>query len=261
MNRLATTMEGSMRKTIGINLALALGAATAASSANASDVLKKIDAEVDPVAPASASYETTNDGVTTQKWGANVDFNMGGIISTGPELWVGNFTMKGPDASSNATYRRQDLYPGESQRLDAIRLRWNFTAWELPMSMRGWYMKAGYSYTRINSKANKILQQDGQGDAMPANLPGAPADNTELVTDIRHGVMAGFGNRWLFSSDQRWSVTLGASVTSNFKRELYADGKDSNGLKDYNEVINSLPDTRMSTRPTPEVNMSMGCAF
>src|SRR4051812_27437833 len=98
-----------MRTSLGIALSLTMGAMMA-GEANAADIIKRIVAEVDPVAPASAGYEQTKDGVNTQKWGGNVDFNIGGWISTGPEIWVGNFTVKGGDGTS--PYRRQDFYPG-----------------------------------------------------------------------------------------------------------------------------------------------------
>ena len=52
-------------------------------------VNRRIIAELDPVAPASASYEQQKNGVTTNKFGAAVDFNIGGVLSTGPEFCSG----------------------------------------------------------------------------------------------------------------------------------------------------------------------------
>jgi hypothetical protein len=128
--------------------------------------------------------------------------------------------------------------------------------------MRGWYLKGGYSYTRIDCRENMLLQSAGEGAAVPANSPSASAaDNTSQITDVRHGVVAGFGNRWLLM-DQRLSVSLGASFTANFKRTLSDDGNDPNALAVYNDIINkNLPDTRMATRPTPEANLGLGYAW
>ena len=223
---------------------------------------RKIIAEIDPVAPASATWEESIYETPTSKWGGNVDFNIGGILSTGPEFWVGTFVMKGDDETVSE-YRREDLYPGERHKIDATRLRWNFSFWEHPSSMRGWFLKTGYTYFRINSRANRYTEESGDGDAIPVGtilLGQDPDDETDLITDIRHGVNLGFGNRWLLMN-QKLSVTLGAVITSNFKRSLTIDSKDPLAESDYNDVIESLPETKMSIRPTPEASMGIGYAW
>jgi hypothetical protein len=226
----------------------------------AGDVNRKIIAELDPVAPSSAAYEETKNDIATSKWGGAVDFNMAGVISTGPEFWTGTFSQKGPDEDGK-TFRREDMWPGERQKIDAIRLRWMLTKWELPGSMRGWFLKGGYSYTRINSRANRYSEEQGEGDAIPAGMFSAePDDQTDLITDIRHGVAAGFGNRWLFF-EQKVSVNLGASFTANFKRTVSIDSKDPNAQADYDDMIENLADTKMSTRPSPEINLGLGYAW
>jgi hypothetical protein len=180
-------------------------------------------------------------------------------VSTGPELWTGTFTVRGP-TDATESYRREDFWPGERQKLDAVRLRWTIAKWEQPASMRGWFLKGGYSYTRINSRANRYTEDGGEGDALPANILGTPDDETDLVTDIRHGASLAFGNRWAFL-DQALTVNLGTSVTANFKRDVSVDSKDTNARKDYETLIDDLPDTRMSTRPMPEVNLGVGYAW
>ena len=87
-----------------------------------------------------------------------------------------------------------------------------------------------------------------------------PNDDTDLVTDLRHGVDYGFGNRWLLW-DQKISVNVGATFTTNFKRSVSVDSKDPDALADYEDMISKLPDTRMSVRPTPEINMGVGYAW
>lgn len=228
--------------------------------ARAADINRRIIAELDPVAPGSAAYDEQNNGMATSKWGGNVDFNIAGVFSTGPELWTGNFVVKGP-SQPEETYRREDFWPGERHKLDAVRLRWNFTAWQMPYSMRGWYMKAAYSYLRVNSRANRFTEEGGSGDAVPVVLPGSSADDeTDLVTDIRHGVALGFGNRWLLS-DQAFSVTLGTSVTGVFKRTVSIDSKDPMARLDYDAIIEDVPDARMTVRPSPEANLALGYAW
>jgi hypothetical protein len=80
------------------------------------------------------------------------------------------------------------------------------------------------------------------------------------VTDLRHGAVLGFGNRWLLMG-QTLSVNLGASFTTNFKRSVDIDSKDPDAQADYEDMISTLPDTRMSVRPTPEVNLGLGYAW
>ena len=59
------------------------------TGAQAGDVVRQIVAEADPIAPASSAYEQSVNAVTTSKYGAAVDFNMGATMSTGPEIWNG----------------------------------------------------------------------------------------------------------------------------------------------------------------------------
>ncbi len=239
--------------------ALALASLFSAGAAHAADINRKIIAEVDPVAPGSAAYDQQTTGVVTSKYGLGADFNLAGVMSTGPEYWTGTFTQKGV---AQDTVRREDMFNGERQKLDAVRLRWMFTAWEQPASMRGWFLKAGYSYTRVNSRGNRYEEgAGGPNDATPANfIVGSPSDETSLVTDIRHGVATGFGNRWLVW-DQKIAITLGTSITLNFKRTVAVDTKDPNARKDYDEMIAKLPDQKMSTRPLPEANLGFGWAW
>lgn len=229
-------------------------------AALAADINRKLVAELDPVAPTSSIYEEQKNGVATSKWGGNIDFNLAGVLSVGPEFWTGTFSEKG--AEEGETYRREDMWPGERQKIDAIRLRWMATAWEQPSSMRGWFVKGGYSYTRINSRANRLNEAQGDGsDAIPVGMfDTTPDDQTDLVTDIRHGIAAGFGNRWMMF-DQKVTVTLGTSFTSNFKRIVSVDSKDPNARGDYDSMIETLADTRMTTRPTPEINLGLGYAW
>lgn len=228
--------------------------------ANAADISRKITVELDPVAPTSASYDETETGTATSKWGGSVDFNVAGVMSTGPELWTGTFNVKGPD-EADPSVRREDFWPGERHKIDAVRLRWNLTKWEQPQSMRGYFLRAGYSYLRINSRANRFTESSGEGDAVPINIGITnPDDDTDLVTDIRHGVMAAFGNRWLFMN-QHLSVSLGASMTATFKRSVDVDSKDPNARADYDQIIEDMPDARMSTRPSPEANLGIGYAW
>ena len=216
------------------------------------NLFRTLSIEVDPVAPASSFVETKGN-VRAEKWGGSAEFNLGGSISTGPELWFGNFTTRGPD-DPNAGPRREDMQPGEQHKLDAVRMRWGVSLWEVPMTMRGWYVKAGYNYTRVNSRANRfhgwevsLKEQD-------------PMESTDLVTDVRHGAMVGFGERWLFA-DYHCSVTIGLSYSANFRRDVSVQGKDPDARSDYNAMIEDMPESRMSTRAMPETNAGVGYLF
>ena len=87
-----------------------------------------------------------------------------------------------------------------------------------------------------------------------------PNDETDLINDMRHGVSASFGNRWMITD--KVIATIGASLTHNFRRIVNVDSKDPMARLDYEALINStIPDSRMSTRPTPEVNIGAGYAW
>ena len=87
-----------------------------------------------------------------------------------------------------------------------------------------------------------------------------PNDETDLITDMRHGVSVAFGNRW-FVTD-RLVATIGSSLTHNVRRTVIVDSKDSMAKADYEALINNtLPDTRMAVRPIPEVNMGVGYSW
>jgi hypothetical protein len=242
-----------------VNVALGLMSALS-GNAFAGDVLRDIIVEADPVAPSSSLYEQSQSGVITNKWGGSLDFNVGARISTGPEYWMGTFVVKGPDGNASPTARREDFWPGERQKIDATRFRWNIGVWEQGQSMRGWYFKAAYNYTKISSRANRYTESvDGSNGLSYVPLD-APGDETDLLTDIRHGVSASFGTRWFVY--ERMTASIGASITKNFKRAVDIDSKDTSAKADYEDLIeHKLPDTRISIRPTPEVNVGLGYAF
>lgn len=226
------------------------------------DVTKKIIAEFDPIAPASAISAPEQNNTAASKWGGNVDFNIGGKFSVGPEIWIGNYKVTGPE--SGETYRREDFLPGEQHKLDATRLRWNFTAWERPSSMQGWYVKGGYSYLRINSRANRFTESTLDPNSEDATViedlfTGFPGDETDLITDIRHGIHLGFGNRWTFNS--KFTLTLGTSMTRNFKRAVTVDSSDPNARRDYDSLIEDLPESRLTVSVMPEANLALGYAW
>lgn len=237
----------------GLLAALGIGMSSAAFAGNS---LKRVAVELDPVAPASAVYDGQKHIATSSKWGGLVDFNFGSL-STGPELWTGNFVVKGP-SDPTQTYRREDLWPEEQQKLEGLRLRWTVTRWEVPESMRGWYVKAGYSFTSIVSRANRFPATIGAGTTRPGVIPGSSPDTeTQVVTDRRHGVVLGAGVRWMFF-DQTLTLAVGTSITSNFKRSVGIEGHDPNARADYDDMIEHLPETKMSARPFPEANIALG---
>ncbi|MCX6116544.1 MAG: hypothetical protein NT027_03310 [Proteobacteria bacterium] len=203
----------------------------------AGDVLRDIIVEADPIAPASSFYEQGQSGVSTTKWGVGVDFIL----------------LKGPDMGS-AGVRREDFWPGERQKIEATRFRWNLGYWQQPSSMRGWYVKMAYSYTKINSRANRYTEALDQNTGLTTVKMDEPLDETDLITDTRHGISAAIGSRWFIY--ERLTASIGASVTQNFRRSIDVDSSDANAKADYEALINNnIPDTRMSVRPTPEVNI------
>jgi hypothetical protein len=240
--------------------AVALIPALLAANAQAANVNRRIVAEVDPVAPSSALYEERSTGIATSKFGVAVDFNVGERFSMGPEVWNGTFLARGDD-DGESSIRREDLFPGERHKLDAMRLRWNVSFWEVPASMRGFYARASYDYIRVNSRANRYTESLDSANALPVDVSAeSPLDETDLITDMRHGLSLGIGNRWLVNS-QSLSVTVGAGVSHYFRRSVNVDSKDTKAVADYESMINTLPDTRLALRPIPELSMGLGYAF
>ena len=236
------------------------GCALFASSAGAAEINRRFITEIDPVAPSSALYEQRASGITTSKFGASVDFNVGENFSVGPEFWSGTFLAKGDSLSSDAL-RREDMFPGERHKIDAMRLRWNMSFWEIPSSMRGWYTRLSYDYVKVNSRANRYTESTDSANALPVDLSGdVPLDETDLITDSRHGLSLGIGNRWLISN-QKVSVSVGAGISHYLRRNVTVDSKDPQAVADYEDMINTLPDTRLALRPIPELSMGLGYAF
>jgi hypothetical protein len=239
-----------------------LGIITASLSENASaaNINRRIVAELDPVAPSSALYEERSTGVSTSKFGGSVDFNVGHRFSMGPEVWSGTFLARGK-SDTDTSIRREDLFPGERHKLDAMRLRWNVSFWEIPESMRGFYTRVSYDYIRVNSRANRYTESLDSANALPVDVStDSPMNETDLITDVRHGMSLAIGNRWLISS-QNLSFSVGAGVSHYFRRSVNVDSKDSQAVADYESLINTLPDTRLALRPIPELSMGLGYAF
>lgn len=219
--------------------------------AMAADVNRHISVELDPLSPMAAVRES-NEGKPTSMFGGGVDFNLGNI-STGPEVWTGNFTRKGPTEDCEATMRVADLQCGDQAKLDAVRLRWTIGIWESHFTMRGLFLKGGYSYTKIQSRSTRSNIQDSA-------MRGIPADpTTAQITDMRQGGVATIGQRWAFW-DHTGTVTLAMSYTADIRRSVTAEGTGDLDLarEDYDRIIERIQDTRMSVRPMPEFNLGFG---
>lgn len=217
----------------------------------AADVNRHISLEMDPLAPAAAARESGN-GNPTSMWGAGVDFNLG-RISTGPEVWTGAFTRKGPTSDCEDALRLGELQCGDRFKMDAVRLRWTVGIWESSYTMRGLFLKGGYSYTKIQSKGTRSNQYENA-------LRGLPADPTTAdIVDMRQGVMATVGQRWAFW-DHTGTVTLAMSYTGDVKRSVTAEGTGDLDLAraDYDNMIERIQDTHLSTRAMPEFNLGFG---
>ena len=236
------------------------GCAFSTSSVVAAEINRRFITEIDPVAPSSALYEQRASGISTSKFGASVDFNVGENFSVGPEIWSGTFLAKG-DSLSSEVLRREDMFPGERHKIDAMRLRWNMSFWEIPSSMRGWYTRLSYDYVKVNSRANRYTEQVDSANALPVDFSGdVPLDETDLITDSRHGLSLGIGNRWLIGN-QKISVSIGAGISHYLRRSVTVDSNDPQAVSDYEDMINTLPDTRLALRPIPELSMGLGYAF
>jgi len=214
--------------------------------------------ELDPFGPASAAYESRKSEVTASNFSGKVDFNLGGILSTGPEFWSGAYVLKGSQ-DQNSLVRREDLWPNERHKISGTRLRWNFTFWEVPASMRGWFLKAGVSYTDIESRANRYTEHADDGNLSDPSAYGQPDDNPDYVNEIRRGAFFGFGQRWLFG--QSFSSSIEVSYTQTLMRQVNVDSDDPRAEGDYDAIAESLPFTKFSAKPYPEANFSMGYSF
>lgn len=215
------------------------------TSAFGGDIKRVLSAEIDPVAPAAAlSLSKGQDRATM--WAGVVDFNVG-QVATGPELWIGNFTKKGPEDAGDYV-RREDLQFGETHKIEASRFRWTVSMWEKASSMRGWFVKGGYSYTTIQSRATREY-------SARLDTPAVSMDTN--IVDTRHGLMAGFGQRWAII-DSAATITLSISSTFNLKRSLAVDSDDPDAKNDFKSFTETTPYARMSLRTVPEANLTLG---
>jgi hypothetical protein len=212
----------------------------------AADIRRVMAAEIDPVAPAAAAADSS-EGRESSMWGASADFNVG-PVATGPELWVGNFNRKGP-ASQDTRVRREDLQYGEQHKVEATRLRWTVALFEKPDSMRGWFVRTGYSWTKVNSRAKR--------DYNASYLDTNPTNLESVISDTRHGVMLGFGQRWTFL-DNKLSATLSISSTQTVLRKISDADTDPDARSDFDEFVEETPWAKMSTKAVPEANLSIG---
>lgn len=221
------------------------------TTAYGADVNRHISVELDPLAPAAASRQS-GQGDPTSMFGGGVDFNLG-RISTGPEVWTGAFTRKGPEGNCEAALRLGELQCGDRFKMDAVRLRWTVGIWESPFTMRGLFAKGGYSYTKIQSRGTR-------GNVLDSALRGLPAESTTVdIVDMRQGAVATVGQRWAFW-DHSGTITLAMSYTADAKRTVTTDGTGDLELAraDYNNVIEKIQDTRLSARAMPEFNLGFG---
>jgi hypothetical protein len=223
---------------------LVIGSLVAVPTVFGADIKRTMAAEIDPLSPMAANIQS-KEGDSITMWGAMADFNLG-ELATGPEYWMGNFNRKGV---SDEEIRREDLQPGEFHKIEASRLRWTLSWFEKPSSIRGWFVKAGYSYTKINSRAKRDLDN--------SYLTPDPVAVESNIQDIRHGVVAGFGQRWALW-DQSFTISLAVSATHNFRRTVTTDSDDPAAKEDYETMIESIPNTHMSPKPVPEANLNFG---
>ncbi|MBQ47405.1 MAG: hypothetical protein CMP10_08030 [Zetaproteobacteria bacterium] len=225
----------------------------------AGNLVKKFTFEIDPFAPASAIYEGQKEEVTASNFGGRLDFNIGGTFSMGPEFWSGAYVMKGAENKTELV-RREDLWPNERHKISGIRARWNFTFWEVKSAMRGWFLKTGYSYTKIESRANRYTEHSADGNAIPSSANyGLPDDETDFINELRHDAVLGFGQRWFFWG--KLTSTVEVTIAQSFKREVNVESKDPRAELDYTALADNIPFTKFSSKPYPELNFTMGYAF
>jgi hypothetical protein len=222
-----------------------------AGYAMGSDVPKYIAVETSPIAPVAAVRESAQ-GNATSMWEFATDFNVNGKFSTGPELWLGTFAMRSKADDPTERVRREDLQYAERQKIDASSLKWNVTLFESGYSMRGWFLKTGYSYTKVLSRAHRYYETDFTLEN---------AENTEAnITDYRHGVYGAFGQRWHFWNHNA-TVTVGVNYTHYFRRQIHVESPDVDAREDYLELIEKMPDARLSARPIPQADFRVGFLF
>lgn len=231
-------------------LVLSLGSVTA----QAGELNRKMVVEVDPLAPVLGSTLTSS-GNSTSTYGFNVDFNLNGI-TTGPEMWSGTFRRNPKDPNSNHI-RPEDLDPGEFYKMSATRFRWMVSKFQVPETMRGWFVRGGWSYTKITSR--QTMNNDGSEGQDPVYLKDGtlPAQLESDIVDERQGIVLSFGERWAFMKN-RISLSLSASYTYNFRRKISVDSEDPDAKADFEAMIEEIEDNRMSASPFPEAQLTFG---
>jgi hypothetical protein len=160
--------------------------------------------------------------------------------------------MRSKADEETARVRREDLQYTERQKLDANSIKWNVTLFESGYSMRGWFIKTGYSYTKVMSRAHRFFETDFALEN---------SENVEAnIVDYRHGVYGAFGERWHFWN-HNVTVSVAVNYTHYFRRKIHVESEDVDAEQDYLDLIERIPDTRLSARPIPAADFRVGFLF
>ena len=104
----------------------------------------------------------------------------------------------------------------------------------------------------------KAIMRNERGHALDDGT--VPSRMTSNTVDVRQGLVAAVGERWIVFSDTV-AIALAASYTLNYNRDVSVDSSDPNARADYDNVIENVPGSKLSADPLPEANLTIGYIF
>lgn len=200
---------------------------------------RTIAVEFDAFTPTKASR--SNEGNNkVQEWGGELQYNFKGILLA-TEFWFGEYEK---DGAGSAGARLAD---GETYEILYNRYQLFVGAFSRKEQMKGWYAKAGYSYTKIDTEATLL-----------SGVNGTSVSSYNNYDDSRQGATASAGHRFTFLKN-RCSLNLGLSYTKTTSR-IVSD-QDPELESRYESILANAGDKRLAAKDFPEVRVAVGVLF
>jgi len=195
--------------------------------------------EIDAYTPTKA-YQGSEGNNKVQEWGGELQYNLTDIIISA-EFWFGEYEKKNnrPEGASlsegeayDILYNRHQIFVGTFSKKE---------------QMKGWYVKGGYSYTKIDAEAT-LLDKEG-------TVSGANYNNLD---EVRHGITVAAGHRYTFLKN-RCSLNLGLSHTKTTSRSI--SEQNANLESRYGSILANAGDKRLGSKDFPEIRVALGVLF
>lgn len=200
---------------------------------------RTIAVELDAFTPTKAARG--NEGKNNvQEWGGEFQYNFNSVF-VASEFWFGEYQKEGAGSAGAR------LAEGETYDILYNRYQLLVGAFSKKKLMKGWYAKAGYSFTKVDTKAT-LLSGAVEGSGYTYN-------NSD---DSRQGATVSAGHRYTFLKN-RCSLNLGLSYTKTTSR-IVSD-QDPTLESRYESILANAGDKRLAGKDFPEIRVAVGVLF